>query len=198
MTIRKQNPWAISEVPVRRAYPFDSLTRDLCRLLNMPFGMPFDLPMSMRLSANQDWPETWGAMESAFSPRMDLTETDTSIIVSAELPGMSVDDIEVTLSAGTLTIKGEKMRESGSMPDKTIREAGETKTDVAKTAPTDPTEVGDYHTERFFGSFRRTIALPAEVDTEGIAASFENGVLTVTMAKEAARDETLKIDVKAA
>jgi len=179
MTIKKRNPWTSAEVPVRRAYPFDSLTRDLGRLFNLPLGMPLNLPSSMLVGANQDWPESWGTMEAGFSPRMDMSETDTSIIVSVELPGMSTDDIEVTLSAGTLTITGEKSRETG-------------------TTETEVTEIGDYRTERFFGSFRRTIALPVEVNTEGLSASFENGVLVVTMAKAVAKEETFKIDVKAA
>jgi HSP20 family protein len=166
MTIRDLMHWGDRKVPVRRAYPFGSLTRDMNRLFDAPMGFPF--------TVGHGWPDVWGTTDEVFNPRMDLTETDTTMRVSAELPGMTVDDIDVTLSAGTLTIKGEKTRETSSE------------------------EEGDYHTERYFGSFRRAIALPAEVDTEGVAATFDKGVLTVTMAKAEAKEETHKIEVKAA
>jgi len=166
MSIFKKTPRHEKDVAVRRAYPFGSLTRDMTRLFDMPMGFPF--------TVGHDWPEDWGTKGEVFNPRMDLTETDTIMRVTAELPGMTADDIDVTLSAGTLTIKGEKTRETRSE------------------------EEGDYHTERYFGSFRRTIALPAEVDAKGVAATFENGVLSITMAKAAAKEDTVKVHVKAA
>lgn len=100
--------------------------------------------------------------ESSFSvasPAVDIAEDETSFKLSAELPGMTEKDIQVSLSGATLTIKGEKRQE---------RE--ETKK--------------DYHlSERSYGEFRRSFTLPEGVNGEKIDAAFVDGVLTVTVPK---------------
>jgi HSP20 family protein len=110
----------------------------------------------------------------AFSPSVDITETDKEIKVSAELPGMDEKDIDVSLTKDALTIKGEKKEEKE-----------EKKKDY-------------YRMERSYGSFFRTIPLPVEIETEKVKAQFKKGVLTVTLPKTAkAIKETKKISVKA-
>ncbi len=116
------------------------------------------------------WP---GALNERFMPRIDMTENDTGFKVSAELPGMDEKDIEVVLSGDTLTIKGEKT--------------------------TDSQDEEHHHTERYYGSFRRTIALPTAVQADKVTAGFKNGVLTVTLPKaEEAREPVHRVQVKAA
>ena len=107
------------------------------------------------------------------SPAVDLTEDDNSFRLSAELPGMNEKDVEVSLSGTTLTIKGEKKQER------------------------EEKDKGYYLSERSYGSFQRAFTLPEGADGEKIAASFANGVLTVTVPKTA-QAAPKKIEVKAA
>ncbi|MEW6053776.1 MAG: Hsp20/alpha crystallin family protein [Nitrospirota bacterium] len=110
----------------------------------------------------------------AFSPSVDIKESDREIRISAELPGMDDKDIDVLLNRDSVTIKGEKKEE---------------KEDKGKD---------HYRMERSFGSFTRTIPLPAEVDMDKAKADFRKGVLTVTLPKTArAIKETKKISVRA-
>ena len=104
----------------------------------------------------------WGPPAAAgvgMAPRVDVSETESEIKIEAELPGVDEKDVEVVLSDGRLTIKGEKKQE---------------KEEKKK----------DYHmVERSYGSFARSIALPFEADPNQVKASFAKGVLTVTVPK---------------
>ena len=94
-------------------------------------------------------------------PPVSVEERSDEILLTAELPGMSGDAVEITLENNVLTISGEK-RDS--------RAEGE--------------EGGRYHlVERGFGSFRRSFTLPRTVRGEGISADFDNGLLTVRLPK---------------
>jgi HSP20 family protein len=93
-----------------------------------------------------------------FRPSMDVVRTDGQLVLTAELPGMSKDDVEVSLDGDILTIKGEKSDE---------REIS---------------EADRYVHERTFGSFQRRMTVPDGVTVDGIDADFENGVLTVQVA----------------
>jgi len=149
------------EVPVRRDSdnPLAHFREEFYDLLDN-FFRSFDLqPFEGRLSA--------------FSPRIDVTDTEKEIKVHAELPGMDEQDIDVSLSRNSLTIKGEKKEE---------------KEDKGKDY---------YHMERSYGSFSRIIPLPFEVDEASIKASFKKGVLTITLPKTTKTvEETKKISVK--
>ncbi len=113
---------------------------------------------------------SWGA-----TPVVDIVDKTEAYEVIAELPGMDEKNIDVKLANGCLTIKGEKRDEKE-----------EKKKDY-------------YLHERSFGTFERSFALPDEVDTSRIEASFKKGVLTVTLPKkpEAVKPEK-KIEIKAA
>jgi len=104
--------------------------------------------------------------------KVDTSEDDKAYHVTAELPGMSEKDVEVTFADNTLTISGEKKEE------KEVREK-------------------DYHRrERSFGSFRRSFTLPAEVDEEKISAAFKDGVMTIELPKsKTARKQAKKITI---
>ncbi len=107
-----------------------------------------------------------------WAPALDIRETDDSIVVRAEVPGMSSGDIEVSVQNNTLTISGEKTEKT--------EDAGETY----------------YRSERRYGAFRRDIPLATIVDTDRIQATCKDGVLTVTLPKsEQAKGK--RIDVKA-
>lgn len=105
--------------------------------------------------------------------RFEVSEDDKAYQITAELPGMEEKDVDVELSNGMLTIKGEKSAES------------ETK------------EKNYYLSERSYGAFRRAFRVPEGVDEDKIGADFSKGVLTVTLPKSAeAKAKTKKIDVK--
>ena len=93
------------------------------------------------------------------TPAIDIVEKDKAFEVTAELPGLDVKDIDIQLANGTLTIKGEKQ---------------ERKEEKTKDR---------YVSERRYGSFRRSLQVPGNVDADKIEASYKSGVLTVTLPK---------------
>ena len=109
-------------------------------------------------------------MTGAVSPAIDITETDTAIELTAELPGLSEDDVEVELKDGRLTLSGQKNVTHDGKGDLRI-------------------------SERSYGSFKRTMTLPDTVDIEKISAEFEKGVLHITMPKTEAQEPSRKIKV---
>jgi HSP20 family protein len=143
--------------------PFESLRRDIDRLFD-----DFD---------GGSWRSPFRRIEAAFGnvPAVDVTETDKTYEIAAELPGMDEKNVEVKFANDVLTIKGQKRDEKE-----------ETKKDY-------------YMRERSFGSFERSFAVPDGVDTDKIDATFKKGVLTVTLPKSAeAQKAAQKITVKAA
>lgn len=124
-----------------------------------------------------NWPRHRSA--TAFSwrlPTIDVIDKDDEVEISAELPGMAEEDIDVRVTDSTLTVSGEKKQE---------REEGD--------------KGGEHYlAERRYGSFRRTIAIPEGVDQNRIEAGFRNGVLTVHLPKRPeARKPSKKIEVRA-
>jgi len=110
----------------------------------------------------------------AFTPSVDVKESDKDFIIRAELPGVEEKDIEVTLSGDTVTIKGEKKEE---------------REDKGKNY---------YYMERSYGSFNRVIPLAAETDAGKASASFKNGVLNITVPKsQSAKARGTKVPIKA-
>lgn len=161
MAIRNLMPFGRRGVPVKREdeNPFAALRREMDEVFDNFFrgfeAEPFE-------------------RAGAFSPHVDVVETDDAIKVTAELPGMEDKDVEVSLNHDTLTIRGEKKEE---------------KEDKGRDF---------YRMERHYGSFQRTVALPREVESEKAEATFKKGVLTVKLPKTAkAVEEAKKISVKA-
>jgi len=110
--------------------------------------------------------------EGQWYPSLDVAETKNDVVVKAEIPGLDSKDIDISLSNGVLTIRGEKKRE---------REEKEE----------------NYHlVERSYGSFTRLVQLPCEVKADKIDASYKNGVLKVILPKaEEAKKKEIKIKV---
>lgn len=92
-------------------------------------------------------------------PALDITEKEKEYVVSAELPGLTEDDVHISLKDNVLTIKGEKKQE--------------------KTEE----EEGRYYSERTYGNFQRMIRLDSDVDSEKVEANYENGVLNIHLPK---------------
>ncbi|MBX6424589.1 MAG: Hsp20/alpha crystallin family protein [Variibacter sp.] len=110
---------------------------------------------------------------SDLMPRMDVTESDGEIEITAELPGLEEKDVEITVSDNVLTVRGEKKAE-----------AEEKKKDYRLV-------------ERSYGSFSRSVELPSGVDPDRIKATMTKGVLKITVPKPAPSHQK-KIEVKAA
>lgn len=159
--------------PTRESWPFESLHREIDRLFeDFGRGIAF-APFGRRAFDFEPlWRRTAGP---AAAPAVDVAEKDKEYEVTAELPGMDEKNIEVKLSDGLLTIRGEKREE---------------KEEKQK----------DYHlSERRYGSFERSFRLPEGVDEEKITASFAKGVLKVVLPKtQAAQKSAKKIAVKGA
>lgn len=120
-----------------------------------------------------EWPATWDTEFSAYTPRVDMSESEKEVIVTAELPGLTEKDVEVTVTEDTLTISGEKKEE---------------KEEKAK---------GYYRMERSYGSFRRCLPMPCEISQDKIDATFKDGILKVVLPKTpAAKKNGKKIAVK--
>lgn len=114
-----------------------------------------------------------GLMESAWNPAVEMRESKDSIVVIADLPGVAKEDIDVSVHGDQLTVKGEKKQE---------------KEDKDK---------GYVRTERFYGSFTRSVTLPCEVDASRVDASYKDGVLKLVLPKkEEAKPKQIQVKVK--
>ena len=152
--------------------PFESLRREIDRLFDD--FRPFDwrLPRA-RAGFGFELPKL--AAEWKLAPAMDLVEKEKEYEISAELPGIDEKNVEIKLANGMLTIKGEKNEEK------------------------EEKQKDYYLSERRFGSFQRSFAVPEGVDADKIEASFTKGVLSVKLPKSAAAQSAeKKITVKAA
>jgi HSP20 family protein len=100
--------------------------------------------------------------EARLFPLLNVREIDHSYVVTAEIPGMKTEDLEIKVIGDTLTLKGERK----------------------------PVDIGDaaaYHRrERATGTFHRSITLPSRVEPDTVKATYKNGVLTITLEKEKA------------
>ncbi len=111
------------------------------------------------------------------SMKVNVAETDAAVEVTAEIPGVEPKDIDVQLKDGVLSIKGEKKDEREEKDEKK-----------------------NYHlVERSYGMFSRSFPVGNDIDAEKISATFDKGVLKVTLPKlPAAKDKVQKIEVKPA
>jgi HSP20 family protein len=146
-----------------RSDPIFSLHREMNRLFD-------DLVGGQGMQASQS-----AGLASAVSAHMNVSESDKDIRVSVELPGVTEQDIDVSLDDDLLTIRGEKKFE---------QERGD--------------EKQNYHyLERSYGSFQRSLRLPFKAKPEEVQADFHNGVLTVTVPKSAQQQQSHRIQVQA-
>ena len=151
MTIRRE-----SESPMM------AIQNEMNRMFDNFFNDPFDLaPLAIR------------RLPAEFNPRVNVSESDTAMQVTAELPGMDEKDIQIRLEQDTLVLSGEKKSE------------------------TEETGKNFHRYERSSGSFQRVIPLVSEIQEDKVEATFKNGVLTITLPKAAsAAKAAKKITVK--
>jgi HSP20 family protein len=141
-----------------------------------PFGRELS---TLRKEMDDLWTRFFGESPLArkwaeeWSPSVDLTETKDSFLVKAELPGLEAKDVDVSVSGNVLTIKGEKKKEEEEKDEH------------------------HHYVERYYGTFQRSFQLPANVKAEKIDATFEKGVLKVTLPKkEEAKRKQIEIKAK--
>ncbi len=120
----------------------------------------------------------FGGLERPFAglgqkvwPAIDVAEKDDAILVRAEIPGCKPEDVDISVYGNTLTISGEKKESQEEQHD------------------------GFYHVESTYGSFRRDVVLPTDVDEQKIEAVCKDGVLSVTLPK-AEKSKTIKVKVQ--
>jgi len=115
--------------------------------------------------------DTEGMKYGAWSPAVDIYETETDIVLSAEIPGMDASDVDVEVNENTLTLKGERKMEK------------------------DVKEESFHRVERAYGAFMRSFTLPSSVDQEKITANYSKGVLEIRIPKAKAKAKKTRIDI---
>jgi HSP20 family protein len=146
MSLVKWDPWREME----------SLFDRYTRAMGWPRGHTHELV------AGGDW-----------SPRVDITETDSSYEIVAEIPGVRKKDVKVTVDNGVLTVSGERKQEKEEKDKKLHR------------------------VERYYGSFCRSFALPDNVNSSNVKATFDGGVLNLTLPKtEQSQPKAIEVKVE--
>lgn len=138
-----------------------------------PLGELEEMERRFEDAFDQTFPAIWRrhrGEERGWAPPIEMFEKEDSYTLKAELPGMKKDEIDVSVTGDTLTIKGERKAE------------------------TETREEDYYCCERSYGSFFRSIKVPTAVDTEKIEANYQDGVLELTLPK-APEVKPKKIDV---
>ena len=154
--------------------------KEVCEMALTPFRGFYDMQSEM----NRMFDEAFGSLArgggrrevdetTRWAPALDVLHEDGDIVVRAELPGVRLEDVDITIHNGVLTITGERKAEEQ-------REGS-----------------GYYVRERRYGSFRRSMTLPQGVDEDSIHARFDGGVLEVRVAGAAAVQEPKRIQIEA-
>lgn len=113
-----------------------------------------------------------GNLFSGWSPALDVYQDKDLVLVKVELPGVKKEEIEITLHDGVLSIAGERKHEAEAKQGDSFR------------------------SERVFGRFHRSVALPTPVDSTRVAAAYKDGILTVTLPKaEEAKPKQIQVNV---
>lgn len=134
-----------------------SFQRDMSRMLNDFFAEPSPVA---------------DAFERDWVPAVDIFEKNDEVNLVAELPGLTKEDVDISIENGTLTISGEKKRESEVKDDNFHR------------------------VERAYGRFQRSFSLPSAIDPKKVKAVFKDGILTVNLGKkEEAKPKKVEIEV---
>ncbi len=162
MSVRDLIPWGRqtssnqAPVPYRESEmtPFFGLRREIDRLFDDMFRMP-----SLASVGSISWPS------------VEVSDSEREVRISAEIPGLSEKDVEITVHDGVLTLRGEKRSETEH------RDRG--------------------YSERWYGRFERRIALPSGIEEDRAEASFRDGVLIVILPKSAGATSGRRIPINA-
>jgi len=113
-----------------------------------------------------------GEFFNGWAPSLDLAEDKDNLVATVEIPGLSKENLDVSVHEGVLNISGERVREKGHETDEAHRR------------------------ERVYGRFHRSISLPKPVKVESIKATYRDGILTVIMPKtEQAKPRQIEVSV---
>jgi HSP20 family protein len=141
---------------------------------------PFRDLMSIQNELNQLFGRTYGAGEAregargTWTPPLDVFETQEKFVIKMELPGVSADEVDISVEDSTLLVRGERQFYS------------------------EQNEENFHRIERRFGEFSRSLTLPQTADAQNIQASFDAGVLTIEVPKrEEAKPKKITIKAKA-
>jgi HSP20 family protein len=147
-------------------YPFE----DLRSLQEEQARTQMDRLFAHALGLHGQWQSATGASTPAWVPALDIAERKDAYLVAVELPGVKLDELEITLEDGLLTIQGERQFTSESSEEQ-------------------------YHrVERSSGAFRRSITLPAHVMADEVEASMDDGVLRILVPKaEEAKPKRIQV-----
>jgi len=130
------------------------------------FSTYYDLPAQIDRIFEEMRKPLYFTQRRVSYPPVNICEDGTNIYVSAEIPGVDIDNVELTLTDGSLIIKGERKSEAGKY----------------------------YRQERASGNFQRVITLNVPVDPDNVSATMKNGVLGIVLTK-AAETHPKKIDI---
>jgi len=144
-----------------RGRGFYDLQSEMNRMFDDMFGSLMRRPAGQQRGQAAEW-----------APSMDVLQKDGDLVVRAELPGVKLDDVNITVQDNLLTISGARKTEQ------------------------EEERAGYYVRERRYGSFRRSMQLPEGVDEESIRAHFVDGVLEVTLEGAAAVREPRRIEIE--
>ena len=157
----KKDTEVVKVTPTRSLNPFEAFDRMFDESFSRGWMRPFHLghPLLGHPSLGHS---SWSHLPAPFegrAPHVNLVDRDNDVFIKAELPGVDKNDLEITITDKSVTIKG-------------------------STRTEEKEEKGDYyHCEISQGSFSRTLALPSEVDTDKAKAKFKHGVLKLTIPK---------------
>lgn len=137
-----------------------------------PFDIVSDIQNEMNRVFNRSLTHKDGWART-FEPTVEVHEEPDHYELRADLPGMKKEDFSISAQANTLTLKGERKQEKESK------------------------EKGYFYSERFYGSFSRTLEFPTEIQAEKVKASYKDGVLELTLPKsENAKPKLINVEVK--
>ncbi len=143
-----------------------------------PSWTPFDRLFSLRDDLNRLFdsalPDFSGenGLFSGWTPALDVSQDKDHVFVKFELPGLKKEEIDISLHDRTLSISGERKRESKEKEGEAFR------------------------SERYFGKFQRSLTLPTAVDGQNVKAVYKDGVLAITLSKaEEAKPKQIEVNV---
>jgi len=138
------------------------LAEDPFHLLSDEMDELFDFPLSRFALTEGNW-----------APAIDISDSKNHVVIKADIPGMTKEDIKVSVEEGALVIKGEKKAEHETKENNFVR------------------------IERSYGSFYRAIPLPKGVDAKNVNATYKDGVLELTLPKtEEAKPKQINVEVR--
>jgi len=156
------NPWLMTNALMANPFGFaQAMNQEMDRLFSS-FDDDFASPGRVSSGQTGRGLSSLGGQQGArgisqWNPQIEMRQRDNELVISADLPGLKPDDVNIEVDDGILTISGERRQQSEDRQE------------------------GVYRSERSYGAFSRSIALPDGVDEDQVRAQFEHGVLEVTV-----------------